>query len=252
MLDGISQAIQSPPEAAVLAEVDRKGPDGETAILESKGDDVVDKPTRAGLSSRRDRPVTKGAGFGYLPALFGLFFGFALRGCGGAFKMRRSASSNGIGVRSGLLGFAFIVTFLSVYYVAWGSDWAKFNLFPFLAPMRTEARPVCRLEGVPIISEAVKQQAFLPGLDIDSLVLSKNSVLSVDMVPIGRNDEFRKNASLSVVQSLVRDRIGSDNNVGPELRQECWAFADVVNRPSEAKSTRAYVSRWPSFGAFWS
>ena len=43
--------------------------------------------------------------------LLGFFFflRFAFRGCGGAFKMRRSASSNGIGVRSGLGGLSFTV-----------------------------------------------------------------------------------------------------------------------------------------------
>ncbi len=47
----------------------------------------------------RDRPVVPEAS--YLPALLAFFLGCALRGCGGALKMRRSASSNGIGVRSG-------------------------------------------------------------------------------------------------------------------------------------------------------
>ena len=59
----------------------------------------------ATLTSRRDRPVTQGAG--YLPALLGFFLGFAFRGWGGALKMRRNASSKGIGVRSGMGGFAF-------------------------------------------------------------------------------------------------------------------------------------------------
>ena len=47
--------------------------------------------------------------FSYFSGLLAFFFVFALRGFGGAFKMRRSASSNGIGVRSGLDGFAFML-----------------------------------------------------------------------------------------------------------------------------------------------
>jgi hypothetical protein len=55
----------------------------------------------------RDGPETLEAS--YLLAFFARFFGFALRGCGGALRILRSASSNGIGVRSGFGGFAFMV-----------------------------------------------------------------------------------------------------------------------------------------------
>jgi hypothetical protein len=55
----------------------------------------------------RDRPEKPEAS--YLLALLVFFFGFALRGCGGALKMRRSASSNGIGDRSGFGVFARMV-----------------------------------------------------------------------------------------------------------------------------------------------
>jgi len=63
-------------------------------------------PVTGYLRSTRDRPVTREAG--YFPP-FSAFFFFAVpfRGCGGALKMRRSASSNGTGVRSGLGGSAF-------------------------------------------------------------------------------------------------------------------------------------------------
>lgn len=54
-----------------------------------------------------DRPRTPEAS--YLLALLVFFLGFALRGCGGALRMRRSASSNGIGVRSGFGVFALMV-----------------------------------------------------------------------------------------------------------------------------------------------
>jgi len=47
----------------------------------------------------RDRAVKQKAS--YLLALFAFFFPFAFCGCGGALKMRRNASSKGIGVRCG-------------------------------------------------------------------------------------------------------------------------------------------------------
>ena len=56
---------------------------------------------------QRDRSKTGAAS--YLLARFAFFLGFALRGCGGALKMRRSASSNGIGVRSGFGVFVVMV-----------------------------------------------------------------------------------------------------------------------------------------------
>ena len=59
------------------------------------------------LASSRDRPVSRKAD--YLLALFAFFFPFAFCGCGGALKMRRSASSKGIGVRSGLGSFLVMV-----------------------------------------------------------------------------------------------------------------------------------------------
>jgi len=75
--------------------------------------DVLDKPAPAPLRSARDRPVTREAG--YFPALSAFFFlVFLFRGCGGAFKIRRSASSNGIGVRSGLGGVAFLAFIVGV------------------------------------------------------------------------------------------------------------------------------------------
>ena len=147
------------------------------------------------------------------------------------------------------LRFGQLLAALCVVNIAWGSNGAECHLVPFLDPIRTEARPMGHLECVPIINEAVKKKAFIPGLDSDNLVLSKNSVLSVAMVPIGTNDEFRKIGSLSVVWPLVWDRIGSHNNVCPQLRQERRAPTDVFNRPYEMKSAWACVSRWPPFGA---
>ena len=68
------------------------------------GNDVLDKPMRVRLTSGPDRPVTQEPGC--FPALLSFFFfGFAFRGCGGAFNSLRSASSNGMGVRSGLGSF---------------------------------------------------------------------------------------------------------------------------------------------------
>jgi hypothetical protein len=55
-------------------------------------------------------PVTQKPG--YFPALLSFFFGFAFRGFGGALRIRRSASSNGIGVRSGLAGRSGFGSFL--------------------------------------------------------------------------------------------------------------------------------------------
>jgi len=71
------------------------------------GDDVVEKPVYNSPVLGRDRPVTPEAS--YLLALLAFFLGLALRGCGGALKIPRSASSNGIGARSGFGGFVFMV-----------------------------------------------------------------------------------------------------------------------------------------------
>ena len=136
---------------------------------------------------------------------------------------------------------------LCVFDVAWGADGAKVHLFSFLDPIRAEAREMDYLERVPIINSAVEQKAFIPVLDSNNLGLRKNPVLFVTMFPVGTNNEFRKISIFSVVQSPVRDRIGKDHNVCPQLRQECWAFADVFNRPSETKSARACIRRWPPF-----
>jgi hypothetical protein len=54
-----------------------------------------------------DRPVRGAAS--YLLARFAFFFGFAFLGCGGALRMRRRASSNGIGARSGFDDFAMVL-----------------------------------------------------------------------------------------------------------------------------------------------
>lgn len=142
---------------------------------------------------------------------------------------------------------AGVLAVLCVFDVAAGACGAKVDLISFLDPIRAEARPMGGVERVPIIDNTVEQEAFLPGLDTHNVGLRKNSVLFVTMVPIRTNNKFRKISIYSVVQSPIRDWIGKDHKVCPQMRQECWAVADVFNRPSETKSARACVSRWPPF-----
>ena len=136
---------------------------------------------------------------------------------------------------------------LCVFDVAAGAYGAKVDLISFLDPIRAEARPMGGVERVPIIGKTVEQEAFIPGLDTHNVGLRKNSVLFVTMVPIRTNNKLRKISIYSVVQSPIRDWIGKYHKVCPQMRQKCWAVADVFNRPSETKSARACVSRWPPF-----
>ena len=136
---------------------------------------------------------------------------------------------------------------LCVFDIAAGAYGAKVDLISFLDPIRAEARPMGGVERVPIIGKTVEQEAFIPGLDTHNVGLRKNSVLFVTMVPIRTNNKLRKISIYSVVESPIRDWIGKYHNVCPQMRQKCWAVADVFNRPSETKSARACVSRWPPF-----
>ena len=117
---------------------------------------------------------------------------------------------------------------LCVFDVAAGAYGAKVDLISFLDPIRAEARPMGGVERVPIIDKTVEQGPNPPGLDTHNVGLRKNSVLFMTMVPIRTNNEFRKISVYSVVQSPIRDWIGKYHKVCPQMRQECWAVADVL------------------------